>query len=112
MFHLGRDCLCRREAPTLGRFTFPLCWRCTGIAVGIAALQAVDCLGGLQGFPASLAAPLGALCGLPAAADVFCQMAGPYRSDRRRRLATGVLLGAGVVFLARAFVPLIRGYFP
>jgi uncharacterized membrane protein len=111
MFHLGRDCLCRREAPTLGWFTFPLCWRCTGIAAGILALQAVDCLGGLECFPASLAAIVGASCALPAGADVLCQMAGSYRSNRSRRLATGVLLGAGVVFLAHAFAPLFRGFF-
>src|SRR5215469_9231063 len=99
MFRLGRDCLCRREAPALGRFTCPLCWRCTGVTVGTLALQAINCLGGLEDLPAALAAALGVACGLPAAADVFCQMAGSYRSNRHRRMATGVLLGAGVVLL-------------
>jgi uncharacterized membrane protein len=111
MFRLGRDCLCRREAPALGRITFPLCWRCCGIAAGAAALLAADVLGGLDGLQAAPAAALGASCGLPAALDVSCQMAGSYRSNRRRRVGTGGLLGAGLVLLARALVPWFRGLF-
>src|SRR5437879_5262897 len=40
MFLPGRDCLCRKEAPRLGRLSSPLCWRCSGLAVGAAALLA------------------------------------------------------------------------
>jgi uncharacterized membrane protein len=111
MFQFGRDCLCRRESPSLGSFSFPLCWRCTGIAAGIGVLQSASSMGALEGFTFTLGVSLGVVCGLPAAVDVFCQMAGAYRSNPGRRLGTGMLLGSGVVLLAHSFVPLFRGLF-
>lgn len=97
-FRLGQDCLCRREAPALGRFTFPLCWRCSGITAGAGALLAVHALGCLPAVSAALAVA-GCLCGLPAGADVCFQVMTAYRSNRSRRLVTGALLGAGIVLL-------------
>jgi uncharacterized membrane protein len=99
-FRLGRDCLCRREAPALGRFTSPLCWRCSGITAGAAALLTVHALGGLPAGPAPLAVT-GCLCSLPAVADVAFQVMTAYRSNRSLRLVTGVLLGAGIVLLGQ-----------
>jgi uncharacterized membrane protein len=107
-FRLGQDCLCRREAPALGRFTFPLCWRCSGMTAGLTALLTVDVLGGLTAASASLAVT-GCLCGLPAAADVSIQVITPYRSNRSRRFVTGVLLGAGIVLLGHVLVRCFRG---
>jgi uncharacterized membrane protein len=107
-FHLGRDCLCKREAPEFGRFTFPLCWRCSGITTGAAVLLTVYALGYL---PAATAywAVVGGLCGLPAAADVGLQVMTPYRSNRSRRLVTGVLMGAGIVLLGHVLVRCFHG---
>jgi uncharacterized membrane protein len=102
-FRLGRDCLCRREAPAIGRFTFLLCWRCSGMAAGAVALLVVNALGGLP-MPSAPLAVAGGLCGLPAAADVGFQIMTPYRSNRARRLVTGVLLGAGIVLLGHVLV--------
>jgi uncharacterized membrane protein len=107
-FRLGQDCLCRREAPALGGFTCPLCWRCSGIAAGAAAVLAAYALGGLPPAPAALAVA-GSLCGLPAAADVALQMMTAYRSNRSRRLLSGLLLGAGIVLLAQALVRWYHG---
>ncbi len=107
-FRLGQDCLCRREAPALGRFTFPLCWRCSGMMAGLAALITIDALGGLPAASAFLAVT-GCLCGLPAAADVSFQVMTAYRSNRSRRLVSGVLLGAGIVLLGRVLARWFRG---
>jgi uncharacterized membrane protein len=95
--------LCRRGAPTLGPFTFPLCWRCSGITAGAAALLAVHALGSLPAASATLAV-MGCLCGIPAGADVGFQVVTPYRSNRLRRLVTGLLLGAGIVLLGQVLV--------
>jgi uncharacterized membrane protein len=108
-FRLGRDCLCRREAPALGRFTFPLCWRCSGMTAGAMALLAIHALGCLPAAPATLAVA-GGLCGLPAAADVCFQLMTAYRSNRSRRLATGLLLGAGIVLLGHVLVRCLHGF--
>ena len=107
-FRLGQDCLCRREAPALGRYTSPLCWRCSGMAAGAAALLTVHALGGLPAASAILAVA-GCLCGLPAAADVSFQVMTPYRSNRSRRLVTGVLLGAGIVLLGQVLARCLHG---
>jgi uncharacterized membrane protein len=108
-FRLGRDCLCRREAPEIGRFTFPLCWRCSGMTAGAAALLAVDALGSLPAASASLAMA-GCLCGLPAAVDVCFQVMTRYRSNPSRRFVTGVLLGTSIELLARVLVQCLRGF--
>jgi uncharacterized membrane protein len=107
-FRLGQDCLCRRDAPALGRFTFPVCWRCSGIAAGMTALLGVDALGGLSAASTSLAVA-GCLCSLPAAADVYFQVMTSYRSNASRRLVSGMLLGAGIVLLGRVVAQCFRG---
>jgi uncharacterized membrane protein len=108
-FRLGQDCLCRRDAPALGRFTFPICWRCTGMAAGAVAMLASRALRGWPAPCASLAAA-GCLCALPAAADVTFQVMTSYRSNRLRRLATGLLLGAGIVLFAHVLVGHCHGF--
>jgi hypothetical protein len=70
---------------------------------GATALLAVHALGGLPAASATLAV-MGCLCGLPAAADVGFQILTPYRSNRLRRLVTGLLLGAGIVLLGHVLV--------
>jgi uncharacterized membrane protein len=104
MFHLGRDCLCRREAPKLGRFTSPLCWRCSGILAGV--LIGAPLLSFLPGpiVGEQLLGRVGMVLVLPAAIDVFSQMASTYRSNWLRRLVTGMLLGVGLPFLVKSFV--------
>jgi uncharacterized membrane protein len=107
-FRLGRDCLCRREAPAVGRFTLPLCWRCSGMTVGAAGMLVIDALGALAVAPVFMAVA-GCLCGLPAAADVGFQVITPYRSNRLRRLASGVLLGTGIALLVNVVARWLRG---
>ncbi len=104
MFHIGRDCLCGREAPRSWGFTSPLCWRCSAMMVGVfAGCMMLFCLQPLAGSPLLLGL-LGGSCVVPAGADVFFQMVGPYRSNRIRRLVTGLPLGVGLAFLSRACV--------
>ena len=106
MLHLGRDCLCGKEAPRLWGFTSPLCWRCSAMMVGVlAGCLMLFCLRLLGGSPLLLGL-LGGSCVFPAGADVFCQVVGPYRSNRIRRLVTGIPLGVGLAFLSRACVTL------
>ena len=65
------------------------------------------CIRSLGGSPLLLGL-LGGSCVFPAGADVFCQVVGPYRSNRIRRLVTGIPLGVGLAFLSRACVALFR----
>ena len=107
MFRLGRDCLCRKESPRLGRWRFPLCWRCSGVLVGLTVVVLAGSLRTLPSSPVTLAI-LGGSCGLPAGADVFFQVVSTYRSTPRRRLWTGLLLGAAIVLLSQSVVSLLR----
>ena len=98
MFWLGRRCLCRRDAPSLGGLVCPLCWRCSGMALGLAsALVFAPSVDGV-----SVAAELvlvTAAWWLPALIDVFAQVASrhAYRSHWLIRLVTGLALGVGIV---------------
>jgi uncharacterized membrane protein len=108
MFHLGRDCLCRREAPQVGGLTFPLCWRCSGMLAGVlAGGQMLSWVPALAALPLLLGL-LGGLLIFPAGADVFCQLVSTYRSNRLRRSVTGLLLGMGLVLLSKVLVDLFR----
>ncbi len=108
MIRFGQYCLCRREAPRVGHFTFPVCWRCSGLLAG--GLLGSLALAWLK-LPSTALLPLGVVGGLatlPAALDVFCQIVSAYRSNRYRRLATGLLLGAGIVLIITAIVSWFR----
>ena len=69
----------------LGSYQFPLCARCTGIAIGHAAAF-------LTGFFYTLRYSI-ALLGIPLALDGTIQYFTSYRSDNRKRLVTGILYG-------------------
>jgi len=107
MFRFGRDCLCRREAPHVGRFSFPVCWRCSGLLVGSFFGSLV--LPWLKLPPETLLlGVVGCVAVVPAAADVLCQVVTSYRSNRHRRLATGLLLGAALALLCHVVVSWFR----
>lgn len=81
----------------VGPYQFPLCARCTGLALGelAAFLPAVS-----RRLPA---APwLGAALLVPAAVDGAAQYAGLHISTNRRRLVTGVLAGVGTIALLKS----------
>jgi uncharacterized membrane protein len=108
MFHLGRDCLCGKEAPQLGGFTSPLCWRCSAMLAGVmAGCLVLDCVQALMASPLLLGLLGGALA-FPAGADVFCQLVSTYRSNRVRRLVTGFPLGVGLALLSKALMVSLR----
>jgi len=86
-----------------------MCWRCSGMIGGAAALLMIDALGGLTAAAPVLMAVAGCLCGLPAAADVCFQVMTRYRSNHSRRLVTGVLLGTGIVLLGHAVAWCLEG---
>jgi uncharacterized membrane protein len=91
----------------MGRFTFPLCWRCSGLLVGsVVGSLVIPCMH----LPAAtlMLVVLGCLAALPAAVDVLCQVVSSYRSNRSRRLVTGLLLGAGIALLCHSFVSWFR----
>jgi uncharacterized membrane protein len=88
------------RAPRLGRFCFPLCWRCTGAACAV-------CAGWLAG-PPTLSAwwlVVAALAILPAYVDGVAQYEYARLSNNPRRFITGLGLGAGLV-VARAVLGL------
>src|SRR5271166_456148 len=98
MFRLGRECLCRRDAPRLGGMVCPLCWRCSGMVLGLVSALAVA--PSAYGVPVATELMLvTAAWWLPALVDVAAQIASrhAYRSHRLIRLVTGLALGAGIV---------------
>jgi len=107
VFRLGRDCLCRRDAPRLAGLSSPLCWRCSGAALGALFFLPASAYAG-PGLHAC--AVWGCLLALPATADVLLQILTRYRSGPARRFATGLLLGCAVVLLCRAAVALAGPY--
>lgn len=77
---------------------FPLCARCTGVAVGYASFVVFAA----AGVPAHAVA-LGVLLNLPAALDGGSQALGWRRSNNALRLVTGILCGTGQVLVIAAF---------
>ncbi len=80
------------RAPKLGRFCFPLCWRCSGAAAAIISgrLLFPEPVSALVAWPALLLL-------LPAYVDGVAQYEYGVQSTNIRRAWTGFLLGAGLV---------------
>ena len=76
-----------------GEYQFPVCARCTGVFLGQSAAAAALLCG--KRVPAWAAAALLLTMG----ADWFVQYTGLRESTNPRRLVTGILGGAGIVFL-------------
>lgn len=93
----GRVCGCHQRPErsfTVRGYQFPLCARCTGVALGqLAGLLPV----GKRLRPKAAAALLA-----PLALDGVTQLAGLQTSNNRRRLVTGILAGVGTTALLRA----------
>ena len=91
VFPYAPICNCRRDrALHLGRYRFPLCWRCTAIITVMVAMQ------GTVG-------PwwLGLLLMLPCLVDSLLQYRWGIESTTARRIATGLLAGWGCAVLMR-----------
>lgn len=76
----------------IGKYQFPLCARCTGIFLSSIAGYAVY-------FKKKPKLSTGMLLVIPMAVDGTMQLAGIKESTNARRLFTGMLGGAGLVFI-------------
>ncbi len=72
---------------------FPLCARCTGELIGILCGVPIAVFIGYPPFPITL------LLMAPLIGDGFLQQLTPYESNNLKRLITGLLFGAALVFL-------------
>jgi len=93
---VGREPICNRRpdrAPHIGTFCFPLCWRCTGVLVGIVLWQALGVMVG-RSHPV-----LAAVLVLPCALDGLAQYHDLLQSTNLRRFGTGLLAGVGFCLL-------------
>jgi uncharacterized membrane protein len=92
------------RSPQLFGVQFPLCWRCSGIAAGTAAL-AIYVFNSKRMPGAWLSLALGALLPL----DVFSVRAGIWGGDNRIRFITGVIWGIfGIALCMRAIAEILK----
>ncbi|MBP5604113.1 MAG: DUF2085 domain-containing protein [Ruminiclostridium sp.] len=77
----------------IGGYQFPVCARCTGVLVGQSAAFAG--LAAKKKVPFALASGMLLVMG----ADWFAQYTGICGSTNIRRLVTGIIGGAGIVFI-------------
>ena len=96
-YNFGRVPLCNlraERAPHIGKFVFPLCWRCTGLLVGgmIATIARLI-------LPVPHCLPIAIASCLPLAIDWTVQRLEIKESTNWRRLTTGILLGICQMFL-------------
>ena len=94
---IGRAPLCNldaQHAPRVGSWCFPLCWRCSALAVGIFLIQGLRFC---QWLPWHV--PWGLLLCLPCGVDCLLQRQGIKESTTCRRVVTGFLAGVGIALL-------------
>ncbi|MBS1911112.1 MAG: DUF2085 domain-containing protein [Bacteroidetes bacterium] len=119
MFNLGTDVFCRRDAPCMRGWRFPLCWRCCGIVAGTLLGLVLVGAGGLRGIGPGVQLGLAAVWAFPAVLDYIAQVVTTYQSNYRRRLWTGLLLGcadavaasvvvSGLLRLVRPLIPVAQ----
>lgn len=93
----GEKPLCNRKpntAPHIGRFCFPLCWRCTSIIVGFFSWYTI------QLFAPIVPAFMGIIMIIPCAVDGCLQYIKNIESSNNRRIITGLLCGFGFSILS------------
>ena len=104
--HVGQVPFCniqRHRAPRIGRFCFPLCWRCTSILgtfLGCCYLLFPHVtLTSYWVYPAS------AILMIPTTIDGVIQYACHKESTNQKRIVTGILAGIGLFLLKRLHLP-------
>jgi len=106
---LGEDVVCgRREAPKIFSFTFPFCWRCSGIIVGLLFGRLIWTWSGVFEISFISLLLMVFLLWLPIVLDVFFQKVSDYKSSRRRRFVSGILAGIGIVPFSKACLKVIH----
>ena len=88
------------RAPHIGQLVFPLCWRCTGVFLGLIIFTGIAFIFNLSGLTCMLTT---FLC-LPALIDVCRQKYFNYNSNNEIRFITGLLLGASTVGISTLIV--------
>jgi len=91
---LGKAPICNLKparAPHIGSFVFPLCWRCTGVTIGLVGGMPIGML--LAPVHRELLIAIVALLVTPLVVDGLLQKLGHVESTNARRLVTGMLCG-------------------
>lgn len=102
VWSLGRKPICNLRpdrAPRLFGICFPLCWRCTGIILGVfLAPGFLSCT-----FVVNISTIHGLALITPAAVDAVAQYAYGIESTNLRRVTTGAACGVGLVIFLKHF---------
>lgn len=92
----GRTPFCNgrpERAPHIGTFCFPLCWRCTGIGIGVFVLSFCELpvfyLHSADGMMLAM------LLLTPCFLDGLSQTITDYESTNKKRFISGILAGIG-----------------
>jgi uncharacterized membrane protein len=81
------------RAPKIGQFIFPLCWRCTGLFIGISLFSILAFVFNFEPVTYIWTA----LLGIPALLDVYCQIFFNYKGSNIVRFITGIFLGVSTI---------------
>jgi len=100
--------LCNKNkdrAPRIGEFVFPLCWRCSGVILGL--FIAMLCR---KVFPAMECIPLlfAMLLTFPLIIDGTTQYITKKESNNMRRFVTGILFSMGTAMISWSYVKILR----
>lgn len=93
----GKVPFCNRRperAPHLGSFVFPICWRCTGLLIGLAVALTIRVVLSLPHYWL-----ISLVCCLPLGIDWCLQRLDICESTNTRRFLTGFLLALGQVVM-------------
>jgi len=91
---------------TIRGHTFPICARCTGLLIGVAAGFFLPATGYL---PSVVAIGLAVLLVAPLSVDGLTQLAGLRHSTNSLRIVTGAIGGLGVAFAAQVLRLVLLG---
>lgn len=108
MEKLGRVPLCNgkaERAPHIGKFCFPLCWRCTSIIAGILIANLMDDYIEMSNQIVGLI--VAALLIAPCLIDGLRQKLLNYESTNVKRAITGLIAGIGIHFITISAIALV-----
>ena len=91
---------------TIRGHSFPICARCTGLLIGVAAGFLLPATGHL---PSVVAIGLALVLVAPLLVDGFTQLAGLRQSTNSLRIVTGAMGGIGVAFAVQVLRLLLLG---
>lgn len=101
---IGREPICNhnpQRAPKIGRFCFILCWRCTGLCLGIFIGALVNYFYNLINLDKKIIICVVMI--IPCFIDGMLQYKTKYESNNYKRFLLGIIAGIGIGMITQIF---------